>query len=205
VAGINGIAPMPLSVRQFQAVAFINPEKDAAGVNLTLELDPGETKVLRLVGPDGNPLAGVKWKEAQEESWSDPLPGAERAVSGVGRGMTHLQILRHEGKQLAAVVPVRPDTPTPLTVTLKPWATVTGKLSGGDPRLFANMVLYGVPDYAVTDKDGRFTIGKLPPDHPFEVWVGRDTLRLGRLADPVTARPGERLDLGDVTLKARKE
>jgi hypothetical protein len=205
LAGISGIAPMPMPVRQFQAVALINPEKDAAGVDLTLELDPGETKVLRFVDPEGNPLAGVKWKEAQEESWSDPLPGAERSISGVGRGLTRLQMLRHEGKQVAAVVAVKPDTPTPMTVTLKPWATLSGKLANGDPRLFANMVLYGLQDYVSTDKDGRFTIEKLPPDHTFEVWVGRDTLLLGHFTNPVTAKPGERLDLGNIKLKARKE
>src|SRR5262249_48556229 len=187
----RGAAPMPLPVRQFQVVEFINPAKDAAEVNVTLELDPGETKVLRLVDPDGRPLLGVKYKEFTEDSWSEPMAGPERKMTGVGRGLTRYQYLRHEGKKLAAAVAVTPDTPSPHTATLKSWASITGRLSGGEPR----QVLYGLPEYATTDKDGRFRVEKLPPDHPLEVWVGQGEFRLGRFPEPVTLKPGEERDL----------
>jgi hypothetical protein len=201
-ASLNGISPMPLAVRQFQAIELINPAKDSAGLDLTLELDPGETKTLRLVDPDGRPLTGVTVKEFVEESWSDPLSGSERGVPGVGRGQARVQHLRHEGRKLAAVVEVKPESPAALTVTLKPWATVSGRLANGDPRLFANMTIYGLPEYATTDKDGRFRIEKVAPDHPFDLWVGRSGLLLGRFPDPVTVKPGQELDLGGVQLKA---
>jgi hypothetical protein len=44
VAGFTGREPEPLPVGQFQAVAFLNPEKDAAAVEVKLELDPGEPR-----------------------------------------------------------------------------------------------------------------------------------------------------------------
>jgi RNA polymerase sigma factor (sigma-70 family) len=204
VAGYGGFAPNPLPVRQFQAVGFINPAKGAAGVDVTLELDPGETKTLRLVDPDGKPLSGVRWKEYIEDSWSDPLPGSHRNVMGIGRGWTRFQFFRHEDKMLAAVIEVKGDTSTPATVMLKPWATVTGRLPADLPDRSAGQVIYGLPDYVVADKEGRFRIEKLPPDHPFDVWVGRDGIRLGQFLQPVVAKPGEHLDLGEVKLKPRK-
>jgi hypothetical protein len=152
VAGFGGRAPIPLPVRQFQAVAFVNPADGGVGAEVTLELDPGETKVIRLAGPGGRGLTGARVKGPTEESWSAPLAGAEHRVAGIGRGVTRPQTFRHDGEELAAAVAVTPETPSPLTVTLRPWGAVVGRLTGDVPGGLAGVVLYGLPEYAVTDK-----------------------------------------------------
>jgi hypothetical protein len=202
LAARGGAGPQPLPVRQFQAVAFANPARDAAEVNVTLELDPGATKVLRPVDPDGRPLAGVRYKEGQEDRWSDPDQGAERGVTGIGPGSTRGQTLRHDERRLAAWVEITPDTPSPFAVTLKPWATATGRLVDPDGKPLAGRVLYGLPDYIVTDGEGRFRIEKLPPEHGFDVLASRDGTVFGRFPERVSARPGETRDLGDVRVKS---
>jgi len=61
-----------------------------------------------------------------------------------------------------------------------------------------------LPEYATTDKDGRFRIERVAPDRAFELWVGRSGLMLGRFPEPVSAKPGQALDLGGVQLKPGK-
>ncbi len=91
-------------------------------------------------------------------------------------------------------------TPRQATVVLKPWGTVTGRLLDGKGSL-GNRVLYGLPEYVVTDKDGRFRIERLPPEHAYQIRFGRDEITEGTVPRPVMGKPGETLDLGDVVVR----
>jgi len=112
---------MPLPVRQFQAIELINPAKGAAGLDLTLELDPARRRRCGLVDPDGRPLTGVKVKEFIGRV----VVGAAAGVGAGGvrdrprAGARAAPAARR--RKLAAAVEVKPDSPSPLTVTLKPW------------------------------------------------------------------------------------
>jgi len=83
---------------------------------------------------------------------------------------------------------------------LKPWSTLTGRLLDGKGSL-GNRVLYGLPEYVVTGKDGRFRIERLPPEHACQILFGRDEITEGTFPRAVTLKPGETLDLGDVVAK----
>jgi hypothetical protein len=83
---------------------------------------------------------------------------------------------------------------------LKPWGTVTGRLLDAKGSL-GNRVLYGLAEYVVTDKDGRFWIERLPPEHAYRIRFGWHEFTEGTLPRPVTVKPGETLDLGDVVVK----
>jgi RNA polymerase sigma factor (sigma-70 family) len=200
----RGATPEPLPIRQFQAVKFLDPDKDAALIEVKLELDPGESRVLAFTDPDGRPLVGVQLKEATHERWSDPHAAAKFAVAGIGSGVKRLLTLRHEERKLAAVIMVTSATPRQATVVLKPWCTLTGRLLDGKGSL-ANRVLYGLPEYVVTDKEGRFRIERLPPEHAYRIRFGRDEITEGTFPRAVTVKPGETLDLGDVVVKRRGE
>jgi hypothetical protein len=99
-------------------------------------------------------------------------------VTGIGSGVKRLLTLRHEEKKLAAVMLVTSATPRRATVVLKPWCTLTGRLLDGKGGL-GNRVLYGLPEYVVTDKDGRFRIERLAPEHAYQLRFGRAEITEG--------------------------
>src|SRR5687767_11284612 len=104
-------------------------------------------------------MPNVAYGGPEDALWvagSDPLSGAERKVSGIGRGVVRRQILRQDERKLAAVIDAKPDTASPLIVPLKPWATVTGRFPRNAPERFEGAVLYGLPEYVVVDQEGRF-------------------------------------------------
>jgi hypothetical protein len=138
------------------------------------------------------------------ERWSDPTAGARTDVAGIGSGVKRLLTLRHEERKLAAVMPVTSATPRQATVVLKPWGTLTGRLLDGRGSL-GNRVLDGLPEYVVTGKDGRFRIERLPPEHAYQIRLGQDEITEGTFPRPVTVKPGETLDLGDVVVKRAGE
>src|SRR5262249_30088501 len=158
IAPYRNLAPNPLPIRQFQAVTFINPAKDTKELSLTLQLDPGQTGVLRFDDPAGARLTGVRWKADPYDAWSDPLPGAELRVTGLAPGRARWRWLRHEQRKLAALVEVKADSPNPLTVVLRPWATVTGRLLGKDGKPLAFHRLLGAPEQARSDAAGKFRL-----------------------------------------------
>jgi RNA polymerase sigma factor (sigma-70 family) len=197
LASTRRFAPIPLPIRQFQAVKFINPSKDTKEVSVTLELDPGQTRLLRFTDARGTPLVGVRWKEYTQGRWSDPLPGAEVRVAGVGAGWSRLRMLRHQEKKLASEVTVKTDTPSPLTVVLRPWATLSGRVVGKDGKPLAFHRLFGLPDEVRTDASGRFRIDGLAADRAYTVHVEDGVAIIGKLPGPIRLKPGEAKDLGD--------
>jgi hypothetical protein len=202
VAVRRGLAPMPLAVGQFHAVSFINPAKGIKEISITVELDPGRTRLLRFTDGEGARVAGVRWKESMEERWSDPLPGSEVRVTGLGPDLPRLRMLRQDEKKLAGTVWVKGDARGPLTVVLRPWATLSGRLLGKDGKPLGFHRLLGLPDAVRTDAAGRFRITGLSAEADYTVWVEDGEVTIGKLSGPVRLRPGEARDLGDVRPRA---
>ena len=125
-------------------------------------------------------------------------------MTGIGSWVKRLLTLRHAERKLAAVISVTSATPKQATVVLKPWCTLTGRLLDGKGSL-GNRVLYGLPEYVITDKDGRFRMELLPPEHAYQIRFGRDEITEGTFPRPVTVKAGETLDLGDVVGKRAGE
>jgi hypothetical protein len=201
LAGLRGVAPIPLPVGQFHAVRFLNPAKGTRELSLTVELDPGRTRLLRFTDEKGGRVVGVRWKEYMEDRWSDPLAGSEVRVPGVGPGSPRLRLLRQDEKQLAGMVWVK-DERGPLTVALRPWGTLRGRLLGKDGKPLAFHRLLGLPDAVRTDAAGRFRAAGLSAGVDYTVRVEAGEVTLGKLPGPVRLKPGEERDLGDVRPRA---
>jgi RNA polymerase sigma factor (sigma-70 family) len=200
LAGLRRVAPIPLPMQQFHAVRFINPAKGTKEIALTVELDPGRTRLLRFTDERGARVRGVRWKEYTSDAWSEPLPGAELRITGLGAGSTRLRMLRQEERKLAADVEVKADGPGPLTVVLRPWATLHGRLLGkdGKPRAFHHLL--GLPDEVRTDAAGRFQVEGLAADRDYTIWVRDGEITVGKLPS-VRLKAGQARDLGDVGLR----
>jgi RNA polymerase sigma factor (sigma-70 family) len=222
---LRGGYPLPnLSVRWYHALVPLNPAGDKP-VDLTVEVDPGLTAEVAVVGPDGKPAAAAAaWGLRPDPGWRDLSPGAARLkvrglVPGEGRRVVAAD---PAGKWVGTAVVVGGDGWT-TTITLKPWATLTGRLvdAGGRP-LAAGRVTFGHEaaqgeddtlgpvvgldggNPVRCDDRGRFTVPGLVPGltYHFYAW-GADPLAPATPVRPFTAPPpGETKDVGDVRVTA---
>ena len=83
-----------------------------------------------------------------------------------------------------------------LFTTKPPYGTKPKRPTGSLPNL----------SQMLTDKDGRFHIVGLLPDHDFYLGVLEridKANRLGRVGGVLTVKPGEEISLGDVTAEVR--
>jgi RNA polymerase sigma factor (sigma-70 family) len=216
-----GRSVSPLPQRQFQVIRFIDPAPDAKEVSLTLKPDPGRSATIRLQDADGRPLPGVRvWDWRRGEEWGAPLPTAELKVSGLGPGRPRYLVFHHDGRKLAGAVVVQGNEAGAVSVGLRPWGTATGRLVDAAGKPLPRHELRGgnappgrekaltLPGAVRTDDQGRFRLDGLVPGRDYYLMVSKylpevgEFIGVGRLADPVTVRPGATKDLGDVKLKA---
>jgi hypothetical protein len=123
----------------------------------------------------------------------------------------------NEEKQLAGLLMIQGDEKGPLTIQLKPWAVVSGRLvtSDGQPRPNAELTLerYGdkLSDPSTgyhrnrsfhTDKHGKFRIDALVPGVKYTMTYKNDKGRLaGIIFEDLVLKFGETKELGDVQVK----
>jgi RNA polymerase sigma factor (sigma-70 family) len=209
----------------FHAIAEINPEKDAQVVRCNLVVESGGTLKGTLLGPDGQRLLGVKAAGLRSAGVWEQLETAEFTALALQPGETRLLQFAHVEKHLAASVVVRADTKGPLTVKLKPAATLTGRFVTPDGKPLPDLVIYAglygliadpsmlkplapdigtFPDRFHSDKDGKFRIENLAPDLKYRLRLQKGMYALipdGPAGSGVTVKEGETRDLGDVIVK----
>jgi hypothetical protein len=122
-----------------------------------------------------------------------------------------------KARQLAGSLTIRGDEKEPLTIKLKPWAVLSGRLvtSDGQPRPHAELTLdrfgkkindpscgYHRNRSFLTDKEGRFRIDALVPGLKYTMWFQNKKGTLtGMVFEDMTFESGETKDLGDVQIK----
>jgi RNA polymerase sigma factor (sigma-70 family) len=205
----------PIIVNNYHTLIEVAPAKDAASLTCDITLDPGRTLTGTVVGPDGKPLSGVRMGGVTP-GWGFPLwegntqPTAEFTVFAVKAGQKRYVLALHEEKQLAGSLMIQGDEKGPLTIQLKPWAVVSGRLvhSDGQPRPNAELNLERSgqrlfdPDSGYhrvrsfrTDKDGKFRIDALVPGLKYTM------THTGTIFEDLKLKSGETKDLGDVQVK----
>jgi hypothetical protein len=207
------------------AYRIIRPEEGATTFTADFTLDRGKDLAGRVVDPAGKPLSGVcalgllpaaGHPSGKAETLSDP----QFSVRGLTAGLYRRLLLWHPQRNLAATVLVSAETPEPMTVELKPLATVAGRVLDADrqPRAGAfisyDLTEYPCPfdirivpwlksDAVLTGHDGQFRIAGLPAGLPISIMT-RDRQRKDsfyhRIRN-VVLTPGETKELGDYVLR----
>jgi RNA polymerase sigma factor (sigma-70 family) len=206
----------------FTSLAPVDPKPTAQSAELTIALDPGKSVKGRLVGPDGKPITGALARGLQPAPilfgvWEkDPLPGAGFEVLGLDPKHPRVLIFVHKEKKLAWMVRVTGEEKDSVEVTLRPWATLSGRLVDADGRPQADVRLGfmqpinepdpagmgDLPDREVrTDAAGRFTLVGFVPGLRYNVSALATTRVLGRVGYKMQFKEGEDRDMGDVVLK----
>jgi hypothetical protein len=195
----------------------INPAEGTATVHLDLSLDPGAKVHLRVVDQEGKPVTGVKTGGRRERGRYDPdaQAQAEFDVETLGPGEDRMVSLVHEGRKLGRVIHVKEgdDKNGPVTVTLEPSATITGRIVDDNDNPVSGATIQPIPkpvgDYSLrfpegaSGKDGRFTVPDVPTGCEYSLLFESHAPAMRRrfVVDDAAVRPGETTDVGDIRLK----
>ncbi len=135
--------PFGVSASNFQAFAEINPKLGDAPVKVKFVLDAGRIVKGKLVDPEGRPLFGGALASGLRSDWDlgpEMVNTADFTVLDLYR--PRLLCFVHEGKKLAGSVVVYGDEKVPITVKMKPWATVSGRLLDAKGKPIPNATLW---------------------------------------------------------------
>jgi hypothetical protein len=197
------------------AYRLIRPAVDATKLSADFALDPGQRRRGRLLGPDGRPLSGAEaFNLAPANFRQVVLPSDAFTAEALNPAKPRRLLFWHRDRKVAGTVLLRGDEPEPVTVTLLPLATLTGRAVGktGEP-----LVGYAV-EYAaraglewpgrqkhrgeppmVTDQEGRFRIADLPAGVPFNLAIIVPKSRFAAIhREELILDSGKTRDLGDL-------
>jgi RNA polymerase sigma factor (sigma-70 family) len=168
--------PSGLSPSNYQAFAEINPKPRSGPVKVAFALDAGGMVKGTVLGTDGKPLTGALAEGLRHDWFTAPgnlLRTAEFKAVGLSAARPRLLCFAHSGKKLAGSVVVRGDEKGPVTVQLRPWAAVSGRLLDADGKPMANAYLTftAVPP-TKPDQPRPLDTGL----HVIERWGGKPTL-----------------------------
>jgi RNA polymerase sigma factor (sigma-70 family) len=211
--------------QSYHAITEIDPAKDAKVVRCDLVVESGRSLKGTVLGPDGRPLAGAKVAGLRSPGAWDQLMTAEFTAVALQPGESRLLQFFHAEKHLAGSLVVSNETKGPLSVTLKPAATLTGRFVTPDGKPLANLVIFAsqygpvadpsmlnrppdpgigtFPNEFQTDKDGKFRIVNLAPGLKYRLVLRKGMYALspqGPAGKGVTVGEGETKNLGDVTV-----
>jgi RNA polymerase sigma factor (sigma-70 family) len=115
-------------------VAVDADEKQPASLVHEFELYPGKTRTGRVVGPDVQPLDGIRVAGLAAVEGPEQMKSPAFTLTGLSNRQ-RLLVFYHAEKKLGAVFEVRADTPEPLVVKLQPLGSVEGRVidTEGEP------------------------------------------------------------------------
>jgi RNA polymerase sigma factor (sigma-70 family) len=165
--------PSGLSPSNFAAFAEVSPKLGDAPITVAFRLDAGEIVKGTVLGEDGKPLTRALATGLRHDWFTgtpDALPSGEFTVLGLSPARPRLLCFAHTDKKLAGSVVVRGDEKGPVTVKLRPWATVSGRLidAEGKPIRNAALAFIEVPP-ARPDRPRSLDTGL----HVIERWGGK--------------------------------
>jgi RNA polymerase sigma factor (sigma-70 family) len=132
--------PGSIHPSQFHAVVPIHPaEGDPKSTTCAIALEPGQTRHVTVVGPDGKPVTGALVAGLTPLATFPAVPGltpampsglkgADVTVLGLGRHQVRNVVFFQPEKKLGTIEPVRGDETGPVTVRLEPLGGATGRV-----------------------------------------------------------------------------
>jgi RNA polymerase sigma factor (sigma-70 family) len=203
----------------YDVLAEVKPPKGADRVRCELKLDPGRTQRVRVLGPDGKPLAGARVAgQFARASFHEPLAGAEFTVYALAAGESRTLLFQHESKKLAGLLQLKGSERGPVEIRLQPGAAVSGRLVDGRGRPLRrvdvtvyhrqgekNVLHSHHPGSVVTDAEGRFRVGGMVPGIRYLAHVRLKGKMYPGVAFDLSLKAGESRDLGTVKPRTRDE
>jgi hypothetical protein len=119
-----------------QAFARINPDpKEEKSLRCDIAVVPARALDGKVVGPDGEPLAGAHVAGLHQRyrfgEKPEKLAGDSFTVAGLGSVATRVLVFAHPEKKLARVQVIPAGRKEPLTVRLGPTGALTGRVLDG--------------------------------------------------------------------------
>src|SRR5262249_28318139 len=133
-----------VSVTSHNALARIDPPKDAASFRRDVALDPGAAFTGTVLGPDGKPLAGARAYRLTGWGGGGTPPPLEQAAFTVRAFNLHRPrpvLFQHPDKGLVGILEPPKEKAAQVTVRLRPAAGITGRLVDVDGQPRANVEL----------------------------------------------------------------
>ena len=222
-----GVVPDMHLVVNYHALVETNFAPDTETATLDLVADPGRKVKMSVVDPEGRPLGGTTVNGAEGllgASQGSDHASPEIEVKSLTPEEPRRVTVRHVGRKLVGSVVLKGDEPGPVTLELRPWAEIKGRIVDDDgmprPRLALSAggrshrpleelaVLPGgdVGGGIALDAGGRFhVVGLVPGVYYGADAVERGYLHIGRLFDELRLGPGEVKPLGDLKVIPLKE
>src|SRR5262249_23067683 len=196
------------------ALALIDVEKGRSAGPFDLKVDPGKSRVVRILDPDGKPLPGGPARRTGTCSVGSPrrARGKEVVVKYLAPGKPRWLFVLHAGKELGGRIEVNADRDEPLTLRLERTGTIVGRVLDPDGQPWKNKDLRVYfhqppirsiqnhhPEVLRTDADGRFGVTGVLPGLTYQVNVaGRPPrITIASVATGLKLKPGETRDVGD--------
>ncbi len=214
--------PESCHVGDYHALVGVDLDPSAESATVDLQVDPGHTLEVAVVGPDGRPVGGIRASGLRNLHPSLFAPVQESPtirVPGLLPGKPRRITVVHDGRKLIGSVYFKGDEAGPLTLRLQPWGTIIGRVldAEGRPRKDVRLSSLGgiEPDRPeingilpaqqngpgnLVDADGRFRVEGLIPGLKYGASAIRGNMVQGDLFKDVTVAPGEVKDLGDLKL-----
>ena len=197
-----------LAVDKYNVLSLINPDEKAESLTLDLALQPARTLHGTVVGPDGEPLAGVAVVGLTALPDDEMLEGSSFTVTGLNARSDRELFFHHRGKGLGKILTLRGDETGPLTVQLDPCGSIMGRMVDRDGKPVPGVALLlrhagnSTDIVAQTDRDGRFR-ASLPPGPKYSLQLLSSSHRLLSDVGAIEVESGRSKDLGDLPLAER--
>jgi RNA polymerase sigma factor (sigma-70 family) len=199
----------------YHALAEVDLLPGAESPTVDLQVDPGRIVALTTVDPEGRPIGGTM-ASGLIDQYPPNLSRQESPTFEV-RALDPTQPRRvtitYAGRKLAGSVYLKGDEAGTLTVRLRPWGTITGRVLDADGAPRANIPVretkdvlfqwpaepYGLlPGDIRTGDDGQFRIEGLVPGLKYSASAPGPVTSFDVLFRDVIVAPGEAKELDDL-------
>jgi beta-lactamase regulating signal transducer with metallopeptidase domain len=194
---------IPAGVDTYKFDIVLNPEKQVEGA---------------LVDLDGKPLSGAVFGGLTENDGPYfPLPTARFAVASYQPDRPRQVYFIHRDRKLAGSALLKGPQVGTVTVSLGPWASVTGRIVDAQGNPQANALIHGyapcfgnrpgraeLPErHYRADGSGRFQIDGFVPGLKYDIELIVNGELVHTSATDVELKSGETRDLGDVAIRSK--
>jgi hypothetical protein len=205
-----------LRPQKCHAIVAVGPDASAESCTCDLILTPGPEPTIRILDPEGRPLAGavvsgIPTADVAREGWWQSRVEAVFRVTGLTGRRIRVLLIHHQPRRLAGTLAVRDNEPGPMVARLRPWGAVSGRLvdRDGRPRPGVRLSYRGpaevdqgtspvFPGDVTTDGEGRFALQGLVPGLEYVLRIAAPDALGPRVGEAHLLEVGEVRSLGDV-------